>query len=226
MRKFAACLAGRSTPLLGGTAMDFANPEELLSDVERQMEAVPQDVLFNDSKYAKLRESWCAAMFGMGFRRHFSPCLIQVNDTRERVDVDFFTRVDGVDFEFQLVEAQEPGRRRGLEYKQFADGTIKSIEYEPERGRIEGPAWIRGAIEKKVGKNYSGAEALHLLVYANFSAGGLKVDEVAAASAEFVGAFASVWILTSLHMCSLGSGRGLPSSNGWIEIRSIEEYYR
>lgn len=199
--------------------MDFIDPQELLADVERQREAAPQVELFNDPAFAKLRESWCAAMFGAAFSRHLSECLISVNDTRGRVDADFFARIGGTDFDFQLVEAQQPGRRRGLEYKQFADGTIRSIEYSPERGRIEGPEWIRDAIERKVANNYAGADRLRLLVYTNFSARGLRLEDITAASINFSDVFASVWVLTSLHLCSLFSRGALPRSNGWVQIR-------
>jgi hypothetical protein len=102
--------------------MEFVRPHQLLTTTERRMESVGDLELFNDPAHQKLRESWCAGLFGTGLELLSTPCLVATNDSRDEMDVDFFVRVGQTDHRFQVTEAQEPGRRRGLEYRQRAAG--------------------------------------------------------------------------------------------------------
>ncbi len=131
---------------------DFENPGILLSNVDEALEQIPSDQLFNDPRYEKLREAWCASMFGVGFARHIEECNVLVNTGKDRPDVDFYLKAGANVHEFQLVEVQEPGRRRGLEYRRFADGSLGSIPYEPARGHQEGPDWIVNGLSTKVAR--------------------------------------------------------------------------
>jgi hypothetical protein len=132
------------------------------------MSLVPNDVLFNDSRYAKLREQWCAGVLGVGYRKRVGYCRVAVNDTRDRQDADFFLEAGEIAFPFQTVEAQDPDRRRGKEHRDIASGRIHSVPYEPDKRSVEGVGWICDKIAQKVAKRYSGAQLLSLLVYANF----------------------------------------------------------
>ena len=113
----------------------YQEPVVLLASTEQELESTPFVKLFNDSNYQKLTERWCAAMFGLGYSKFVAPCKVAVNESRYREDVDFYLRAAKHDWEFQLCEVQEPGRRRGLEYKQFADGTVRTTAYDAERGQ-------------------------------------------------------------------------------------------
>ena len=190
------------------------------------MGLVPQVRLFNKPRYQKVREKWCAGMFGMGYMKFIRPCHVAVNDTEDRADADFFMRSDGREYAFQLVEAIEPKRRRGDEYKARASDRLHSLPYEPEKGHVEGPTWIASRIEQKAAKNYAGAAHLNLLVYANFAARGLQHRSVVDAAAKFQAAFASIWVLTSLHLASLFVANDLGRLDDWSEIQTVEEYDR
>jgi hypothetical protein len=198
-------------------------PLALLGEADVEMRGVPQERLFNDSRYQKVKETWCAAMLGLGYQKHVASCLVAVNDSPQRGDVDLFLSTGGRDFGFQLVEVMEPERRRGAEYKGFANGSLRSIPYQPERGRIEGPVWIAEKIKQKVEKNYAGAKALNLLVYLNFSALQIQHADVIDASRPFLDRFASIWVVSNLWLGSLYVGNDLGRIDGWGQIFTPEE---
>jgi hypothetical protein len=204
----------------------YDDPAAVLAAAETEIESTPSEKLFNASKYQKLLERWCAGMFGVGYSKFVAPCQVAVNeDRRYRQDVDMFLRAGGRDWEFQLAEAQEPGRQRGLEFRRFADGTVRTIAYDPERGRLEGPQWLGEAVALKKAKLYESSQALHLLVYGNFPAQQLDYVDVVDALSPFREDFASIWIVTSLHVASVFSPPDLAEVKGWGVVRSIEDYY-
>jgi hypothetical protein len=202
----------------------YCNPRELLVEAERAMEGIPSDELFNAAKHQKLRERWCAAMFGIGYSNHVTDCQVAVNTSRYREDVDFFLRVTGLDCGFQLTEVQRPDRRRGLEYREMADGETHLLPYQPGRGTQEGPDWLASAVDKKIAKQYMSSNTLNLLVYANFDAG-LEYSNLQARLAQYSSSFASLWVITSLHLCSVFSIPTLGSVQGWGVVRDVREYY-
>src|SRR2546426_433090 len=122
--------------------LDYKAPRLLLDEAKAELAAIPQEELFNSSRYEKSREKWCASMLGLGYEKCAASCRVAVNDTRERLDADVFLETDSREFPFQVVEAMEPERRRGAEYRAFAAGTLRSLAYEPERGHVEGSQWI------------------------------------------------------------------------------------
>jgi len=201
-------------------------PELLLENAEKEMAPIPNEQLFNDPQYQKLKERWCAGIFGVGYSKVVASCVVGVNDAPFREDIDIFLKSQNREWGFQLAEVQEPGRRRGLEYKEFAKDKIRSIPYEPERGRLEGPAWLAESVRRKKEKNYSGSNDMHLLLYANFQARELEHSELAKHLQPFSNYFASLWIITSTHVCSIFSPRELGELNGWSVVRDIEHYYK
>jgi hypothetical protein len=203
----------------------YHEPAALVRSAESEMEAIPFVELFNDSKYQKLRERWCAALFGVGYSKFIRPCQVAVNDGPTRLDVDFSLHTSAGDWDFQLAEIQEPGRRRGLEFKQFADGTVRTIAYDAERGKRDGRTWLTEAVSRKKAKRYASSDALQLLLYANFPAQDLQYADVATALSQFRDDFASIWVMTSLHLCSTHSPPHLGGIHGWGVVRSIEDYY-
>lgn len=207
------------------TETTFHDPVVMLAGANREMRGIPNELLFNAPQYKMVRERWCAGMFGCGYARHVAPCKVATNELRYRQDIDLWLRTEDKDWDFQLAEIQEPGRRRGEEYRRVADGTVQTFPYEPERGRVAGPGWIAGAVERKRGKRYSGSESLHLLLYANFNGEQLEYADVAAALQPYEGDFGSIWIFTSLHICSVFSPPELGALPGWAQFRGFEDYY-
>jgi len=203
----------------------YSDPAVLLESAQREMEPIRHEVLFNDPQYQKLTERWCAGMLGVGYSRLVTPCEVSVNESPYRVDVDLYLRSAGREWEFQLAEVLEEGRLRGLEYKQLAAGNRRTVPYTPERGRLEGSKWLVEAVRRKAQKRYAGSASLHLLLYANFSARQLEHAEIVAALAPFSMDFASIWIITNLHLCSIFSPPELGTIGGWGEVRTLQHYY-
>jgi hypothetical protein len=203
----------------------FHDPAKLLASTERSMDRISPVKLFNDPTLQKLTERWCAAMFGIGYSQHVTPCKVAVNESRHRIDVDIFMRVASRDWEFQLSEVQRPGRRRGHEYKQLARGAVGFARFVGDPAPHDGPRWLAEGAERKKAKRYSASGKLNLMLYANFPALGLKYDAVAAALLPYAEDFGSVWVLTSMHLCSVFSQPGLREIKGWAQVRPIEDYY-
>jgi hypothetical protein len=203
----------------------YSDPREILGGAETEMEPIPNEELFNSPQYQKLKERWCAGMFGVGYSMFVGQCEVAVNASSYREDVDIFLRAKDREWEFQLAEVQEPGRQRGREYAQFADGKVRTLPYEPERGRIEGPKWLAEGVRKKKEKNYSGSKDMQLLLYANFPAQELEHSEIIKALEQFKSDFASIWVVTSMHVCSIFSPQELGQINGWGVVRSVRHYY-
>ncbi len=188
------------------------------------MEKIPNEKLFRDPRYQKLREQWCAGMLGVGYQKFVSKCEVGLNETSARLDADFFLKTSNQTYAFQITEVQTPGRKRGDEYKGFATGSIKSIPYEPEKGRIEGPTWLKEGIEKKMRKKYAESSKLNLLVYANFNATKLEYNQLKLTCAKNEHNFASIWINTSTHICSIYSDSSLGEIPEWREVRKLSDY--
>ena len=203
----------------------YSAPALMLEAAEKEMEPIPNDQLFNDPRHQKLKERWCAGMFGDGYSKFVGPCEVGVNDAPYREDIDIFLKVRDREWEFQLAEVQEPGRRRGLEYRHLATEKLRSIPYEPERGKLEGPLWLAEGVKKKVEKNYSRSKNMNLLLYANFPARELEHSELMERLQPFSDDFASLWIVTSMHLCSIFSPRDLGEVHGWGVVRDVRHYY-
>jgi hypothetical protein len=189
------------------------------------MDGISSEELFNAPEHQKLRERWCAAMFGIGYSTHATACQVAVNEDRYREDVDFFVRAADLEWTFQLTEVQQPDRRRGQEYREMADGGIHLLPYRPSRGSQEGPDWLASAVDRKAAKHYAASDAMNLVVYANFDAAGLEFSILQARLAKYSSHFASLWIVTSLHLCSVFSTSSLGSIAGWGVIRDVRDYY-
>lgn len=197
----------------------------MLSSAEKEMEPIPQDELFNNPKYQKLTERWCAGTFGVGYSKYVAPCMVAVNEDRYREDVDIFVKTELKTWEFQLAEVQQPGRRRGLEYRKAAAGEIRAIGYDPDDGKAHGADWLAEGARRKVAKRYSGSSGLNLLLYANFPARELAYDQLVAKLEFLTVHFSSVWVISSEYISSIFSPPQLGAVNGWGLMRQIHEPY-
>lgn len=200
---------------------DYCGPLDLLNAVERENEQVSKEVFFNDPKYQKAQEKWCAAVFGIGFNEYCKKCRIRINESRHHTSPDFFLKIDDQVFEFEMTERQEPDRERGKYYKKLEQNPLMSMPYRPERGRQEGPSWIYEAIKKKVEKCYSDSRNLNILVYADFDTHIMDRKAILQKSGEFADKFASIWIITNQHICSLFSNDALGEIDSFREIKEL-----
>lgn len=167
---------------------NWQNPETMASLVE----PIHSTTFHGQSGLAFLRDAWVAAEFASA-RKVGEVRLIPDNWP------DFELRVDDKVERFEAVEADDPKRRRGLEY---SEENIGKIEHDPVENWIArseaAPQWIAIACGRKAAKNYAGLT--NLVIYLSNSGGyGIRDAEVKAsfpaATASIKDRFESVWIL-------------------------------
>jgi hypothetical protein len=197
----------------------------MLEAAERDMDSLSNIELFNNPTHQKLRERWCAGLFGLGYTKRVAACEVAVNEGRYRGDIDMLLCVGTRTWDFQIAEVQVPGRQRGREYRDLDSDSLWVTAHHGARGPRDGPAWLSEAVRRKKAKSYSSSHALNLLLYANFTAVGLEHADVAGELKQFIGDFASIWILTTLHFCSVFAPPDLGQVPGWSSVRSAEDYY-
>jgi hypothetical protein len=210
---------------MNNSRLTYQLPRVLLAQAREEMASIPNAELFNNSAHQKLREKWCAGMLGLGYELGAAPCLVAVNESQDNLDVDIYLLSNGLEFPFQLVEAMEPGRRRGQEYKRVESINLQGISSSSlEEGHKNGPRWITEKIKQKVEKHYEASTKLNLLVYANFSARQLEYEDVCTAARPYLSSFSSVWVVSSLFLGALSITNELKKVNGWCQIFTPEQY--
>jgi len=149
-------------------------------------------IFFNQSGLAFLRDAWVAAEFAKA-RKADLVRLVEDNWP------DFELMVGGNIERFEAVEADDPKRRRGLEYTEESIGKVEHDPVENWIARAEAaPRWIAIACERKAAKNYAGIA--NLVIYLSNS-GGYRIGDAEvkasfpAATASIKNLFESVWIL-------------------------------
>lgn len=163
-------------------------PEAMSRLVERTMGQIGSAVLFNQAGLALLRDAWIAADFAQ-VRNADQVRLVADNWP------DFEIKIDGRMEVFEAVEAGDPERRRGEEYRR---GINRDDEEKDWIARAEqAPAWLEAACRKKTNKRYS--KQVSLVVYLNLSEFGIRQREIEScfSSATTVAkqSFDEVWVL-------------------------------
>ena len=168
----------------------WQTPETMSSLVDDTMNRIGSVDLFNQGGLALLRDAWIAAEFGQ---------IRQAELVHIVADIwpDFELKVGGQVETFEAVEADDPERRRGDEYR----NSIGEIEHDPVEDWIarakQAPAWLEAACRKKADKCYS-ARA-NLVIYLNLSEYGIHQKEVEcsfpAATSAVKDSFHTVWVL-------------------------------
>lgn len=169
---------------------------------------------FFGPKNQKLREWFCAGHFALAYEESKAPCTVAFEEPDPGNHIDFFLQTPTGVHDFQLVEVQRPGRRRGDEYRPGA-GFLHVGEDELIQAGDEGPSWIAGMVNKKR-DSYGGSLArLNLLVYANFWARQMTYDSVVQAVATRANDFASIWLLTGDAVACIKASPDLGELSGW-----------
>jgi len=210
--------------------MYFRDPVDILMECREEQASIPATNIITDPEHRPCQEKWCAATFGSGYSKYVSLCRVAVNDSLDRKDADFFLEARGGVFPFQTTECMREGRKRDEEYRKLGE-VKRGIEVEPERvaeflstvltpyrpvlGSEKGPEWIETAIARKVKKQYAVSEGLNLLVYANFEAKGMDVRVIRERAKAHRDKFASIWIITDRHICTLFSNELIGEVTGW-----------
>ena len=110
---------------------------------------------------------------------------------------DFELCIRGTVEQFEVVEALDPHRRRGDEYREgLPEPTHDPVEDWILRAE-QAPAWLEAACKKKAAKHYGSSS--NLVVYLNFSEYGIRQKEVencfAQATSVVREQFEAVWVI-------------------------------
>lgn len=161
-------------------------PEEILRLVGR----IGSLAYFCQSGLAFLRDAWIGAEFAK---------IRQLELVRLVSDIypDFEILSGGGIERFEAVEADDPERRRGDEYRDSSDhAQCDPIDSWIARAE-QTPLWLAAACQKKANKRY-GARA-NLVVYLNVGEYGIRQREIEScfpsATASVKGSFDAVWVL-------------------------------
>ena len=169
---------------------EWQTPQAMHALVEATVDNLGSTNLFNQGGLAFLRDAWIAAEFGS--MRNADKARL-VSDIWPDFDLLIGDRVES----FEAVEADDPDRRRGEEYRQRIGG----VEDDPVEDWIaraeQAPAWLRAASQKKASKRYCGRASL--VIYLNLSEFGIRQAQVEAcfsvATETAKDAFDAVWVL-------------------------------
>lgn len=161
--------------------------EELYDDTVHRIGSVN---LFNQGGLAFLRDAYVAAEFGKA--RNIDKVRL-VSDTWPDFELLIGDHIEP----FEAVEADEPGRQRGVEYRDD-DGEVQEDTVEDWVARAEqAPAWLDAACRKKAAKRY-GSRA-NLVIYLNMNEFGVRHSEVIScfphATRAVKADFEAVWVL-------------------------------
>ncbi len=169
---------------------EWQTPDAMCAVVDGTMNSLGSTNLFNQSGLALIRDAWIAAKFG---KVRDADKVRLVEDNWPDFELRIGDRVEA----FEAVEADDPERRRGEEYREGI-GEVEDDPVEDWIARAEqAPAWLQAACRKKAGKRY-GARA-NLVIYLNLGEYGIRQSEVEAcfpsATEGVKDAFETVWVL-------------------------------
>jgi hypothetical protein len=183
----------------------WQRPTEFVRVVDELMSKIGSFQFFTDSKAAFGRDAWVASKLA-------SVCCADAVRLGPDRWPDFEMRADGVVQQYEIKEADLPGRRRGDEYR--ATGPTGSSQW--KMGPVEdwaaraaqAPDAIRRAAIRKTKKGYS--PSAWLIIYLNISEHGIRQQEIETAMAESTApakdAFRHVWLLWKSGLYLLWSG--------------------
>lgn len=177
----------------------WSAPQDYLHLVDVISATVPSSTFFNQSGLAFLRDAYVASRFAVSLPNPV-PAVRVVPESERWPDFEL-QLADGTILPFEVVEADDPTRRRGDEYRHVNDEDVRVEDESVENWQTaarSAPNWIALAVRKKVTKAY-GTKA-HLVVHlANVSEYGAYHDEVVQSfdTAVSVGRdhFLSIWVL-------------------------------
>lgn len=167
-------------------------PKNMLGIVD----ALPSSIFLAQSGLEFLRDAWTAAEFG---RLRGANRVRIIDETRPDFELELAGKVEA----FEAVEALDPTRRRGDE---FRDPTLR-VKDDPIEDWIaragQAPEWLKAACGKKAAKGYD--RSTNLVIYLNLSEYGIRQREVegsfAEATASVATCFNTVWILWQQRAC-------------------------
>lgn len=173
--------------------MTTYTPRQLFSQYRLLRAPYTSKEFYNRAGLSRIREMWCAARFGQGVEQNMAPCKIIMDSVDDQGDTDFTLSFPNASRDFQVVEIQKPGRRRGDEYRDREPGATWTERLLSPDEAIE---VIRSHIQAKADKHYARQANLHLLAYVNFGGHDLELATIRSHCRNATAGFAGVWLMT------------------------------
>ncbi|WP_323794740.1 hypothetical protein [Nisaea sp.] len=181
----------------------WRSPEEFAAVWESIAERVPPETLFNQGGLAFLRDAYVASVFGTTSGLPISKIHL-VDDQWPDFEIKLS---NGIVQQFEMVEADQPGRRRGVEYLGVRDDEVdlENVDLEPlptPKEAVQNTCdWLRNAVARKLAKSYS--DPVNLAIYLNLEDwGGVHAQVIASfagATRAGTGRFESIWVIWKKH---------------------------
>ena len=170
--------------------LQWRSPLEMLNYVDDVMECAGGRSHFNQAGIQFIYDAWAAAEFAV-FRKATRVRLI--NDEWP----DFEMELGGEAQQFEITEADLPGRRRGQEYRERPKGSVDDPEEDWYKRASQVSAALCSSSARKAKKHYSGRA--QLLIYLNIPVYEIYQKEIEGcfgdATAPAKDQFESVWVL-------------------------------
>lgn len=168
----------------------WQSPIKMQAYLDEALHEVGSTVFFNQAGLAFLRDAWTAANFGIA--RNARQVRL-VSDVWPDFELQMGDEIEP----FEAVEADDPKRRRGLEFRNFTDEILEDPVEDWIRRAEAAPAWIEKVCQGKAAKSYiAGA---NLVVYLNMGEYGIRQKQVEASFATSTTSvrshFHTVWVL-------------------------------
>jgi len=198
------------------------SPEELSVKVERAALQAGTVQFVTDRRLNRVREMWCAAIFGAAYARKFTSCSIDIEELDEQRDYDFHLILPNGRLPFQVSEVLDSDRLRDHEYRKDAfEKIIHDLDARQALCDEDAAHRIREQLQAKIDKRYSNPHELHILLYVNLKCFGLSWQSIKAATEELSPNFSSVWLMTDQLMSCIHGGNIWPSIDGWWSIEDV-----
>ena len=172
----------------------WKTPLAMRASAEAEMDSTGDKTLFSQAGLEFIREAKLAGDFGV-VRKAEKIRLVSASRP------DFTLCINGKVECFEAVEVDDPGRRRGDEYKTAGVAAGNGGVEDWKRNAEQVHYWLRRACEKKKQNRYG--KDTHLIIYLNPSDYGVYHNEIKgcfASATEIVkDDFASVWVFWKLE---------------------------
>lgn len=131
---------------------------------------------------------------------------VKVKSLPQKNNADAKISINDHEFDFQITQVMEEGRKRDKEYKEKRQERINGIPFTPklvgdlfDAGEAHGADWIKNAVFRKVEKKYSPRPSL--VVYANFlfEPENLDPQAIRRECQPYQEEFDSMWVITDKH---------------------------
>ena len=165
---------------------EWQHPTVFRDAALRLIDIDPGD-LFGDPQNQFRREAYIAGHFAVGYDKHETCQVRLTEDGLYDFELETGRGVDG----YQIVEADQVGRRRGDEYRNLLESS-KAVDVDLEAEYEEARKAVRRVLSQKAGKRY--APKPNVVVFVNLFFNDPE-DQCTSLTAPWKDDFESIWLL-------------------------------